>query len=124
MTVASLREALKPFRASLHGALKAQLGTLVKAHEDVSAAYARQLGEDSGESAKQVVMGLATSAEMGDMSKITDAQVMTIIMVLALLWYSVQMILLIALINDSFDKHASLMSNVNVRHASNHAKRV
>eukprot|EP00931_Biecheleriopsis_adriatica_P052145 TRINITY_DN3030_c0_g3_i1.p1 TRINITY_DN3030_c0_g3~~TRINITY_DN3030_c0_g3_i1.p1 ORF type:complete len:1489 (-),score=311.83 TRINITY_DN3030_c0_g3_i1:20-4402(-) len=116
-----LHSALRPARHALQHAVGLQLGALSQALESSLQQEGRRLSMHH-----ELTKGgteMLKSVELGDMSKVTKTQVMTIVFVLLVLAYSVPMILKIAQVNDYIARHAYLMSSTKVKHQSNQASR-
>eukprot|EP00929_Paragymnodinium_shiwhaense_P004491 TRINITY_DN10546_c0_g1_i5.p1 TRINITY_DN10546_c0_g1~~TRINITY_DN10546_c0_g1_i5.p1 ORF type:complete len:1480 (+),score=312.74 TRINITY_DN10546_c0_g1_i5:85-4524(+) len=107
---------LKRRLSPLHDAIHA----VASRHEDILSTAARRLG-DSDEAADEVKDAMDDATF--DATKITKTQLLTIAMVLLLMMYSVPLIWLIAQINDSFDRHGSLLMAQKEQHRLNQARR-
>eukprot|EP00450_Noctiluca_scintillans_P030873 CAMPEP_0194551458 /NCGR_PEP_ID=MMETSP0253-20130528/96231_1 /TAXON_ID=2966 /ORGANISM="Noctiluca scintillans" /LENGTH=1443 /DNA_ID=CAMNT_0039398917 /DNA_START=47 /DNA_END=4378 /DNA_ORIENTATION=+ len=97
----SLKNALQPFRDSLHGFAEHQ--------HRVFTGVSRRLG-------------VAESAA-DHLSRITKTQLLTVAMVLLLLFYSVPLIFHIAMINQYFERHANLLLSQKEVHRLNQSRR-
>eukprot|EP00931_Biecheleriopsis_adriatica_P052143 TRINITY_DN3030_c0_g1_i1.p1 TRINITY_DN3030_c0_g1~~TRINITY_DN3030_c0_g1_i1.p1 ORF type:complete len:1537 (-),score=299.36 TRINITY_DN3030_c0_g1_i1:215-4765(-) len=116
-----LHQDLQPVYHALHHAVGLQVGSLAEALEGSLHEEGRRLsmrGELQGSGTEML-----QSVSLGDMSKVTKTQVMTIVFLLLVLAYSVPMILYIAQVNDYLARHAYLMSSTKVKHQTNQATR-
>eukprot|EP00931_Biecheleriopsis_adriatica_P052144 TRINITY_DN3030_c0_g2_i1.p1 TRINITY_DN3030_c0_g2~~TRINITY_DN3030_c0_g2_i1.p1 ORF type:complete len:1548 (-),score=273.96 TRINITY_DN3030_c0_g2_i1:16-4659(-) len=124
-----LHEALQPVYHTLHHAVGLQVGYLAEALEGSLHEEGRRLAMTTQPAKLPAWMEKGSGADMlhsvslGDMSKVTKTQVMTIVFLLLVLAYSVPMILYIAQVNDYLSRHAYLMSSTKVKHQTNQATR-
>mmetsp|Transcript_69530 Transcript_69530/g.166695 ORF Transcript_69530/g.166695 Transcript_69530/m.166695 type:complete len:1625 (-) Transcript_69530:81-4955(-) len=86
----------------------------------------RLLKEEDGEEEEDTGGHLAAAADalkQVNVSKVTKTQMLTVVLVLLLLYYSVPLIWYMAKVNDAFDRHSSLLVTTKEVHRMNMARR-
>jgi len=116
LATATLQEALEPAH---HG-----LRTVEQWHRESTAAVERRLELSDAAKANLKHAGKYMSAVKGvDMSKITKAQILTIVFAFLIAMYSVPLLLQIAIVNGCFDRHQSLLIAQKEKHHQLQGKR-